>query len=116
VLYAPRLALPIGTPVRVHIRARDVMIATSQPDGLSPLNVLSGRVTGVELVGEGLAEVTLDCGGVRLAARLTRKSIDALAIVPGHEVYAVIKAVSLDRDTLSRAPSTEMINADATID
>jgi molybdate transport system ATP-binding protein len=115
-LHAPRLALPIGTPVRVHIRARDVMIATSPPHGLSALNVLSGRVTGVELVGQGLAEVTLDCSGVRLAARLTRKSIDALAIVPGHEVYAVIKAVSLDRDTLSRAPtSAEMINADATI-
>lgn len=35
--------------------------------------------------------------------------------MPGREVYAIIKAVSLDRDALSRTPlPAEMINADAT--
>jgi molybdate transport system ATP-binding protein len=103
-LQAPRLDLPPGTPVRVRIRARDVMIATARPDGLSALNVLPGRVVALDGAGEGSTDVVLDCGGVRLAARLTRKSVDALALAPGREVYAVIKSVAFDRDALGRAP------------
>jgi molybdate transport system ATP-binding protein len=115
-LYAPQLALPIGAPIRLRIRARDVMIATSRPDTLSALNVLPGRVTGVERIGDGLAEITLDCSGIRLAARLTLKSTDNLSLAPGRDLYAVIKAVLLDRDTLTRGPlSAEMLNADSTI-
>ena len=115
-LYAPQLSLPIGAPIRLRIRARDVMIATSRPDTLSALNVLPGRVTGVERIGDGLAEITLDCSGIRVAARLTLKSIDNLSLAPGRDLYAVIKAVSLDRDALTRAPlSAEMSNADSTV-
>jgi molybdate transport system ATP-binding protein len=115
-LYAPQLSLPIGAPIRLRIRARDVMIATSRPDTLSALNVLPGQVVGVEHIGDGLAEITLDCSGIRLTARLTLKSIDNLSLAPGRDLYAVIKAVLLDRDTLTRAPwSAEMSNADSTI-
>jgi molybdate transport system ATP-binding protein len=114
-LYAPHVALPPGAPVRLRIRARDVMIAISPPTTLSALNVLSGSVVGVEAVGEGLGEVALDCSGIRLRARLTLKSIDTLSLVPGRGVYAVIKAVSLDHDTLTRAPApAAMQNADST--
>jgi molybdate transport system ATP-binding protein len=113
-LRAPRLDLPIGTPVRVRIRARDVMIATTQPEGLSALNVLPGIVTAANEAG-GLVEVGLDCGGVRLAARLTRKSVDTLRLAPGRKVYAVIKSVALDREALGRAPAFESRGAaDAT--
>jgi molybdate transport system ATP-binding protein len=92
------------------------MIATSRPDTLSALNVLPGQVVGVEHIGDGLAEITLDCSGIRLTARLTLKSIDNLSLAPGRDLYAVIKAVLLDRDTLTRAPwSAEMSNADSTI-
>jgi len=110
-LLAPRLDLPIGTPVRLRIRARDVMIATTRPDGLSALNVLPGRVVALDEADESLVEVGLDCDGVRLAARLTRKSVDALGLQLGREVYAVIKSVALDRDALGRAPG---FAADAT--
>jgi len=111
---APHLDLPIGTPVRIRVRARDVMIATARPDGLSALNVLSGVVRALVSTADGLVEVGLDCGGVRLAARLTRKSIATLRLEPGREVYAVIKSVALDRDTLGRAPTPiERASADA---
>src|SRR3954454_23930316 len=100
---APHLDLPIGTPVRLRIRARDVMIATTRPDGLSALNVLPGRVVALDEADESLVEVGLDCDGVRLAARVTRKSVDALGLQLGREVYAVIKSVALDRDALGRA-------------
>jgi molybdate transport system ATP-binding protein len=90
------------------------MIATTRPDGLSALNVLSGVVRALDATVDGLVEVGLDCGGVRLAARLTRKSIDTLQLKPGREVYAVIKSVALDRDTLGRAPTPiELTSADA---
>ena len=111
---APHLDLPIGTPVRIRVRARDVMIATARPDGLSALNVLSGVIRALDATADGLVEVGLDCGGVRLAARLTRKSIATLRLEPGREVYAVIKSVALDRDTLGRAPTPiERASADA---
>jgi molybdate transport system ATP-binding protein len=112
VLQAPRVELPIGTPVRVRIRARDVMIATARPDGLSALNLLPGRVTALDGSGEGSVVVGLDCGGVRLTARLTRKSVDTLRLAPGREVYAVIKSVALDRESLGRAPAGVMAAAD----
>jgi molybdate transport system ATP-binding protein len=110
-LQAPRLDLPIGTPVRVRIRAREVMIATALPDGLSALNVLPALVTALEQAGEGAVAVGLDCSGVRLTARLTRKSVDALGLEPGRKVYAVIKSVALDRDTLGRAPGHSAADA-----
>jgi len=105
-LQAPHLDLRIGTPVRVRIRARDVMIATMRPDGLSALNVLPGRVLALDPVGDDLVEVGLECGGVRLVARLTRKSVEVLALARGREVFAVIKSVALDRDALGRAPAS----------
>jgi molybdate transport system ATP-binding protein len=112
VLHAPRVELPVGTPVRVRIRARDVMIATARPDGLSALNLLPGRVTALDGSGEGSVAVDLDCGGVRLTARLTRKSVDTLRLAPGREVYAVIKSVALDRESLGRAPAGVTAAAD----
>src|SRR5262249_39859538 len=112
-LQAPRLDLAVGTPVRARIRARDVMIATVRPDGLSALNVVPGRVAALAQDAEGLVEVALDCGGVRLIARLTRRSVQSLRLESGRDVYAVLKSVALDRDTLGRAPA-EPMSADAT--
>ena len=81
------------------------MIATARPDGLSALNALPGRITSLDNAGEGSVTVGLDCSGVRLAAQLTRKSVDTLGLSPGREVYAVIKSVALDRESLGRAPA-----------
>jgi molybdate transport system ATP-binding protein len=76
--------------------------------------VLPAVVRALDASADGLVEVGLDCGGVRLAARLTRKSIATLKLEPGREVYAVIKSVALDRDALGRAPTPpELTSADA---
>jgi molybdate transport system ATP-binding protein len=112
-LHAPRLELPVGTPVRVRIRARDVMIAIRPPEGLSALNVLGARVLEIDNVGTSLARVDLDCGGIRLAARLTRKSVETLALHPGREVYAILKSAALDGESLARAPEAGHFGADA---
>ena len=103
-LRAPHLELPIGTAVRVRIRARDVMIATAPPVGLSALNVLPGKLLALKKAGESVIEVYIDCSGVTLGARLTRKSVETFGLKPGMAVYAILKSVALDKSTLGRSP------------
>ena len=95
-------ALP-GEQVRIRVRARDVSIALSRPAGLSIRNVLAGTV--VELAGdEGSSlDVRLDVHGTALLARITRKSASDLGLRPGLPVFALIKAVSIDRRSVGYA-------------
>jgi len=100
-LQVPRLSLAPGDTTRVHIRARDVLLSVGPPHGLSALNVLAGRVleVGVTALPHEAASIAvrLDCGGAPLNARVTRKSVELLGLVPGRTVFAVIKSVSFDR-------------------
>jgi molybdate transport system ATP-binding protein len=112
-LRAPRLDLPVGTAVRVRIRARDVMIAVRPPDGISALNVLPGRVVALRETEKMLVNVDLDCGGIPLVARLTRRSVETLALHKDLAVYAILKSVALDKETLARAPASgRLMSAD----
>ncbi|CCV14674.1 molybdenum ABC transporter ATP-binding protein [Mesorhizobium sp. STM 4661] len=93
----PLLAIPAGAPVRIRIRARDVMIATELPTGLSALNILPGTIVAIE-PGEGPAvEVGIDCNGATILARITEQSRQALKLRLGRKVFAVVKTVSFDR-------------------
>ncbi|HKD30353.1 MAG TPA: molybdenum ABC transporter ATP-binding protein [Xanthobacteraceae bacterium] len=103
-LRAPYLDLPVGTIVRVRIRARDVMIANAPPVGLSALNVLVGKIIELRKRGETAVEVSIECNGVRLGARLTRKSVETLGLKPALPVYAILKSVALDKSTLGKSP------------
>jgi molybdate transport system ATP-binding protein len=100
ILRVPRLELAAGQSVRVRVRARDVMIATDLPTGLSALNILPCRVAEIGPDHGAVAEVALDCNGERLVARLTLHSIGSLGLVPGRAVFAVIKSVAFDRHSL----------------
>jgi molybdate transport system ATP-binding protein len=103
-LRVPYLDLPIATVVRVRIRARDVMIASTPPVGLSALNVFPGKVIELRKGGEAIVEVGIDCNGVRMAARLTRKSVETLGLAPDMPVFAILKGVTMDKSTLARSP------------
>jgi molybdate transport system ATP-binding protein len=106
-LRVPRLALPLGSRARVRIRASDVIIGLTRPEGLSALNVLAGTVKEVAQ-GEGAAaEVSLDCGGQIILSRLTRQSVAALGLVPGRPVHAILKTVAIDPRGLGGADSAE---------
>jgi molybdate transport system ATP-binding protein len=97
-LQVPRLAAAVGTRVRAYIRARDVMISLRPPEEISALNVLPGRIAAIVASPNGAqADVRLDCNGATLMARLTAKSVQRLALAPGHPVFAVIKSVSFER-------------------
>jgi molybdate transport system ATP-binding protein len=97
-LQVPRLAAPVGSPVRAYIRARDVMISLRSPEEISALNVLPGRIAAIMPNPNGAqADIRLDCNGAVLMARLTAKSVQRLALAPGRPVFAVIKSVSFER-------------------
>ena len=99
-LVAPAVDALVGERVRVRVRARDVSLALARPTDLSVLNVLGGRVLAIDSDEGPSAMVHLDVGGATLLARITRYSAHRLGITPGREVYALVKAVSLDRSRL----------------
>jgi len=98
-LWVPHLDGPVGAPLRLRIRARDVSLALQPPAQTSVLNVLAGRVAEIGPQDGPQVDVLVDCG-VRLWARITRRSLRELGLAPGRPVYALIKSVSVDRQSL----------------
>ncbi|MGE3306466.1 MAG: molybdenum ABC transporter ATP-binding protein [Rhizobiaceae bacterium] len=93
----PALKAATGARLRLRIRARDVIVATTQPHGLSALNVLAGSIADIRAEpGAPAVEVRLDCGGATIVASITRQSLEALGLKVGQPVYAIIKTVSFD--------------------
>ncbi|MFT4180382.1 MAG: molybdenum ABC transporter ATP-binding protein [Rhizobium sp.] len=95
-LFVPGEAAGIGRTVRVHIPARDVMLATARPEGLSALNILEGYILGMGAATDGTVEVKVDCGGDIVLARITQFSAERMDLRVGLPVYAVIKTVALE--------------------
>ncbi|PWL17354.1 molybdenum ABC transporter ATP-binding protein [Falsochrobactrum shanghaiense] len=83
--------------VRLRVRARDVSIARAVPDTISIRNILPVTIKAIEADGGPNALVALDFKGRRLGARLTRRSVDELGLREGEKVFALVKAVSVDR-------------------
>ena len=86
-----------GTLVRLRIPAREIILASEPPRGLSLHNVLSGRVSAMHGdEGSGLVIVQIAVGAVRLLAEVTRDAVAQLGIATGLPLYALIKSVSLE--------------------
>jgi molybdate transport system ATP-binding protein len=82
--------------IQLQVLARDVIIATEPPRGLSVRNVVPARVVSVTPDSGRAVLVELDIGGnTLLLARITERASDELALVPDKPVWALIKAVSL---------------------
>jgi molybdopterin-binding protein len=74
-----------------------VILATSEPKGLSLHNALSGIVSAIHIdpaFDHVIVQVAV--GEVLLLAEITRDAIATLGIVVGMRVYALIKSVSID--------------------
>ncbi|HAQ32491.1 MAG TPA: molybdenum ABC transporter ATP-binding protein, partial [Rhodospirillaceae bacterium] len=72
-LLAPMVDLPLGTPLRVRIRARDVTLATRKPTAVAAQNIYRGTIVQMEADTSSRTEALLDIG-VPLWARLSAKS------------------------------------------
>jgi molybdate transport system ATP-binding protein len=86
-----------GRRVRLRIRARDVAIARSRPENLSIRNSVPVVIEQIEEEAGAFAEMSLRLRHQRLRARITRKSVAELELKPGDEVFALLKAISLER-------------------
>jgi molybdate transport system ATP-binding protein len=112
-LRVPRLDLAVGAALRVRVRARDVMIALAPPEGLSALNVLPGTVVEIGAGDGPIVQLRLDCAGEALVARLTRRSVQTLGLIPGKKVHAVIKSIAFDQHAFAGAqPGAASADAD----
>ena len=105
-LWVSKLDLQPGAPLRVRVRARDVAIARQPPEGSSILNVLPVTVAEIGDEADSQVDILLRVGeppsaaGASLWARITRRSVRELELAPGAQVYALIKAVAIDRHSL----------------
>jgi molybdate transport system ATP-binding protein len=107
-LRVPHLNLPVGTALRVRIRAREA---------LSALNVLPGIVTDIRRSDGPIVEMLIDCAGEALVARLTRRSVEMLHLEPGQAIFAVIKSIAFDQHVFAGAgPPPASADIDTTLD
>jgi molybdate transport system ATP-binding protein len=88
-------ARPVGQRLRVRVQARDVSLTLARQSGTSILNIVPATVTGLREDSPGQWMVALDAGGTRLLARITQRSVQALGIAPGRELFAQVKGVAL---------------------
>lgn len=98
VLVVPGIQGAPGDLCRLRISAADVSFSLAPPGATTILNCLPARVLSVT---GGGAQVTIVAGlgadgaGARIVARITRKSLDVLALAEGKAVFAQIKSVAL---------------------
>ena len=99
-LWLPSEGRAPGTALRLRILARDVMIATERPQGLSALNILAAQVDHIH-PGDGPgAMLRLRIGEDVLLARITKRSLSALGLHPGQSVFAILKTVSIGQENV----------------
>jgi molybdate transport system ATP-binding protein len=93
----PRIAAETGKEVRLRVLARDVSLTLEEQHGTSILNIFPAVVKETAPAGGSQITVRLDCGGVPLLARVTRKSASVLGLEPGKRVFAQAKSVAVLR-------------------
>ena len=87
----------MGTTVRVRVPAREVILATREPEGLSLHNVLSGTVSAIHAdPAFDHVMVQVAVGRVLLLAEVTRDAVSRLGIVAGLRLHALVKSVSIE--------------------
>jgi molybdate transport system ATP-binding protein len=81
-----------GDRVRVAIRAGDILLATSRPQGLSARNVIEGQIVAMETRGT-LMRARVNCG-VEFIVHLTPGATRTLELARGRQVWLVLKTHS----------------------
>jgi molybdate transport system ATP-binding protein len=84
----------IGERVRVQLLARDIILATEEPRGLSVRNQLRGTITSIVDDEDDARLITVDVGGAIVLSRVTRSAVEALGLRNGSSVWVLVKAVS----------------------
>jgi molybdate transport system ATP-binding protein len=91
-LETPLMRSETGSTLKVGIRAGDILLATTNPVGLSARNVIPGRISALEQR-DVMVCARVDCG-VDMEVHLTLAARDTLRLAPDREVWLVIKTHS----------------------
>ena len=92
-LKVPYTDRPVGCGMFIGIRANDIILCKSRPEGLSIRNALSGRILDVsEVSGKQLINVDV---GKRLAVEVTGEAVEELGLKAGDAVVCLIKTHSI---------------------
>lgn len=92
VLETPLVRGGVGSTLRIGIRAGDVLLATSPPTGLSARNIIPGRIQTLEQR-DVIVSARVRCR-IEMEVHLTLAARDSLELMPGKEVWLVIKTHS----------------------
>jgi molybdate transport system ATP-binding protein len=96
-ILAAARGVSVGAAVRLRIPAREVILASGQPEGLSVHNTLAATVMALHAdPAFDHVIVQLDIGGVVLLAEVTGDAVGRLGIEPGRHMYALVKSVSVE--------------------
>lgn len=97
VLQVPLVEAAPGARLRLHIPAREIILATEAPRGISLHNMVPCTI---HAIGPGatphLAMVEMAAGEARLLASVTADAVRRLGLAPGGTVLALIKAVAVE--------------------
>ena len=99
---APLSPVPLGSEVRIGIRAEEIVIAASRPAIISQCCVFRGRVKRLDCIG-ATVQVRLSCGA-DFRAHLTSRSVESFGLKASNQVWMMIRAQAchLVRPALSR--------------
>jgi molybdate transport system ATP-binding protein len=99
--------LAIGTALRVQLLARDIIVSTRPPEHLSVRNSLEGHITQVQDDAGDSDMITIDIGGTRIMARITKAATRELGLNVGMQTWALVKTVSLRGHSFTKAASPD---------
>lgn len=96
-LLAPLVKAAPGVQLRVRIRARDILLAKTVPEGISALNIFPATVQRIGNQQGAIIDVSIRCGEDELLARITRRSLNTMKLTPGTPCTALLKAITITR-------------------
>jgi molybdate transport system ATP-binding protein len=91
-LETPLTDAEAGCPIRVAVRAGDIMVATEPPHGLSARNLIPGTIASLSRVGT-VVRAQVDVG-VPVEVHITPTAVESLGLRAGGQVWLVIKTHS----------------------
>jgi molybdate transport system ATP-binding protein len=95
-IVVPRVPLAAGARVTFGLRARDVLLATERPRGLSARNVVPGTVVDVLRDADGiLVRLDVDEATATLVARIVPSAARDLGVEVGRRLMAILKTTAL---------------------
>ncbi len=88
----PLTRIDEARPLRVGIRAGDILLASSKPEGLSARNLMPGVLTSLQRR-DATVIARVDCGA-EFEVHLTPGARESLHLEPGRQVWLVVKTYS----------------------